>query len=929
MQQRHGKWAKRQSNSTTLMRLGLPAVMLAILPHCAPTADKSLSGSQSSFVDDPRLGRGVSWQLAEHRKRTLSALEYDFALSIPSELSVPIRGEATLRFQYNPQTSRTLATGVPDKADEPDKVDETQQSGESPHSIEFPLVIDFVDAAKRLDSVFVNGAKSTWSSSEDHVLIPAAMLQEGGNSITLVFEAGDAALNRSGDFLYTLFVPDRAHFSLPLIDQPNLKGSVAWTISAPSDWQVVTNGSELSALAVQSELAQENQTTRAFVRTEPLPSYLFAFAAGKFQRETKTIDDREMTMYHRETDRDKVDANIDEIFDLHAQALAWLEDYTAIPYPFEKFDFVLIPSFQYGGMEHPGNILYREASLMLDATATQNQILARASVIAHETAHMWFGDLVTMNWFDDVWTKEVFANFIAAKIVNPAFPEVDHELRFHTAHHPSAYAVDRTAGANAIGQSLENLRYAGTLYGAIIYQKAPIVMRHLENLIGQDVLRAGLREYLKDNAYGNATWPQLIALLDSKTALNLDEWNKAWVYEAGRPRIVVTREASDEQGRTHVVVRQEDPAGMGRIWPQKLSLLAITSQTIHHIELGSDAVVIPAPAGDASAATILLPNASGIEYADFVLDPQSQNGLLRDIGSIEPPVARGAAWTTLWEEVQEGRLAAGLYLDTALRELPAEQNELIINRVLGTLDESYWLRLDTQARLAVSGPLEAMLWREVESTLRDTSARAAFYRSYRALATTDTGVERLIRLWEGDEEVAGLPLSEADMIALVSGLTLRRVDGSERRLDEQEARIKNTDRLARYRFVRPSLSDSDEVRDALFTSFANADNRSNEPWVLEAMRNLQSPLRGGSPHLILPALNLVEEIQETGDIFFPGRWLDATLGQTSSKRAAEIVGGYLANNPQLSPRLANKLLQSADVLLRLNTENYPVESSPQ
>ena len=104
MQQRHGKLATSQSNSTTLMRLGLPVVMLAILSHCAPTADKSLSGSQSSFLDDPRLERGVSWQLAEHRKRTLSALEYDFALSIPNELSVPIRGEATLRFQYNPQT---------------------------------------------------------------------------------------------------------------------------------------------------------------------------------------------------------------------------------------------------------------------------------------------------------------------------------------------------------------------------------------------------------------------------------------------------------------------------------------------------------------------------------------------------------------------------------------------------------------------------------------------------------------------------------------------------------------------------------------------------------------------------------------------------------------------------------------------------------
>ena len=269
MQQRHGELAKRQSNSTTLTRLGLPAVMLAILSHCAPTADNSISGSQSSFVDDPRLERGVSWQLAEHRKRTLSALEYDFALSIPSELSVPIRGEATLRFQYNPQISRRLAT------DELGKTDKTDQQGESPRSIEFPLVIDFVDAAKRLDSVFVNGAKSTWSSSEDHVLIPAAMLEDGGNSITLAFEAGDAALNRSGDFLYTLFVPDRAHFSLPLIDQPNLKGAVAWTISGPSDWQVVTNGSELSALTVWRDPPQENQTTRVFARTEPLPSYLF------------------------------------------------------------------------------------------------------------------------------------------------------------------------------------------------------------------------------------------------------------------------------------------------------------------------------------------------------------------------------------------------------------------------------------------------------------------------------------------------------------------------------------------------------------------------------------------------------------------------------------------------------------------------------
>ena len=107
-------------------------------------------------------------------------------------------------------------------------------------------------------------------------------------------------------------------------------------------------------------------------------------------------------MYHRETDRERVERNAGAVFDLHASALAWLEEYTGIPFPFEKFDFVLVPAFQYGGMEHPGAIFYRAEAVLLDESATQNAHLGRASVIAHETAHQWFGDLVTMTWFDDV-----------------------------------------------------------------------------------------------------------------------------------------------------------------------------------------------------------------------------------------------------------------------------------------------------------------------------------------------------------------------------------------------------------------------------------------------------------------------------------------------------------------------------------------------
>ena len=201
---------------------------------------------------------------------------------------------------------------------------------------------------------------------------------------------------------------------------------------------------------------------------------------------------REMRMFHRETDAAKVARNRDALFDLHASALAWLEDYTAIPYPFDKLDFILIPSFQFGGMEHAGAILYNAASLMLDESATQNQLLNRASTIAHETSHMWFGDLVTMQWFNDVWMKEVFANFMAAKIVNPSFPTVNHELRFLLSNYPDAYSVDRTAGANPIRQPLTNLNDAGQLYGPIIYEKAPIVMRQLEMIVGEQRFRDGV-----------------------------------------------------------------------------------------------------------------------------------------------------------------------------------------------------------------------------------------------------------------------------------------------------------------------------------------------------------------------------------------------------------------------------------------------------
>ncbi|MFT4671354.1 MAG: aminopeptidase N [Pseudohongiellaceae bacterium] len=866
--------------TSRMFKLLIPALLMTFLCSCTEDRNNKLlvTGAGDTGADIVttevtalEIEQGVSWQLAEHRSQTLSGLRYSYKLTIPDSINSPITGILTVSFDWN---------------------DESAQ----------PIVLDFLSPMERVKTLSVNSIETNWLASSDHIVIAPSAFSSGLNSIELEFDVGDEAFNRSSDFLYALFVPDRAHYSLPLFDQPNLKGRVTWEVTAPENWRVVANGPQ------ETTTQLDGQTRFQFSETEPMPSYLFAIAAGKFEIETAVINGREFNMFHRETDALKVTRNKDEVFKLHADTLAWLEQYTQIDYPFKKFDFVLIPSFQYGGMEHPGGILYRAASVFLDETATQRQILGRASLIAHETAHMWFGDLVTMNWFDDVWTKEVFANFMAAKIVNPAFPEVDHELRFLTAHHPSAYAVDRTEGANQIRQPLENLRFAGTLYGAIIYQKAPIVMRHLENRIGEEAFREGMREYLATYSYGNASWPDLIAILDKLTPEDLSSWSQVWVSEAGRPNIMVQRQGDD------VLISQQDPQAQGRIWPQTLNVRAgsLSASKNFTIELGEQ----PQRLIGAGKADFILPNGSGLEYGNFLLDERSRNHLITNVSQLEPALLRGAAWVTLWDQLLAGYLAPSVFTDSLLNALPIEQNELIVDRLLGYLGRIYWNYGGAEERGNLAPQIEVLLWSQVNSD-RSRSARSAFYASYRQLALSEEGTARLERLWLGEESVEGLPLSETDQIALASGLALRGLSNAEDILDQQRQRIQNPDRLARFDFVRPALSSNLASRKAFFEFLAQAENRNREAWVLNGLQYLHHPLRvADSIEFIQPALELLTEIQATGDIFFPSRWLDVNLGGHNSIEAADIVTAFLNDSESLSPRLRLKVLQSSDRLFR-------------
>ena len=660
--------------------------------------------------------------------------------------------------------------------------------------------------------------------------------------------------------------------------------------------------------------------TFRFVATPPLPTYLFAFAAGRFRVVEAPANgpagsNRRLRMFHRETDATKVARNRDAVFDLHRTALAWLEDYTSLPYPFEKFDFVLLPSFQYGGMEHPGAVFYRQESVLLEESATQAELLARASLIAHETSHMWFGDLVTLNWFDDVWTKEVFANFMAAKIVQPSFPGVLHDLRFLLAHHPYAYDVDRTRGANPIRQPLENLREAGTLYGAVIYHKAPVVMRHLEARVGEKALQEGLREYLRTFAFGNATWNDLIRVLDARSPEDLAAWSRVWVEEPGRPTVRVVLETKD--GRIERLgLAQVDEAGKGRIWPQRLTLALVYGDSVERAEVDLSEAEASLDAWRGRPAPVLvLPNAGGLEYGRFVLDDRSLAALMGRLPTLEDPLLRGAAWVTVWDAVLDGAVPPDRFVALALQSLRTEDVELNLQRILDTLEATYWRLLLPEARAALAPELELALWRgAAESESR--TLRAAFFSTYRRVALSQEGRRRLRRLWTGAEP-APVPLGESDRIGLADEQALRGMRNWASILDTQARLISNPDRRARFDWVRPSLSTDSLSREAFFASLLEASNRKREPWVLEGLSWLNHPLRQEHARpFIAPALAELEEVQRTGDIFFPEAWLEAVLWGHNTPEAARSVQEFLDTHPDYPPRLRAKVLQAADGLFR-------------
>lgn len=818
--------------------------------------------SEERKKEDPE--KGVSLQLHQVRKQQLTDISYQLMFDIPASKADSIPGKVIITCNL------LLVTD--------------------------DLVIDFSAKAGQIKSVALAGVEIPYRFVNEHLIIDKQKLVKGTNSIAIEFIAGDLSLNRNDDYLYTLFVPDRASTCFPLFDQPNLKASYKVTLITPKEWEAVSNG------ALREKHFNNDKSVYVFEKTKPISSYLFAFAVGKFFKTTRLVNDRSMTMYYRETDSVKVSKNLDEVFELHGKALNWLENYTTINYPFDKFDFVLIPSFQYGGMEHPGSIFYSESGLLLDDNVSINRKMGRASLIAHETAHMWFGDLVTMNWFNDVWMKEVFANFMAAKIVQPSFPEINHDLRFLLAHYPSAYDVDRTTGANPVLQPLTNLKNAGSLYGAIIYQKAPVVMRHLERKIGEELMQVSLQEYLKTYSYNNATWDDLVSIIDSKSAEDIESWSRVWVKTAGMPAY--------EWVKKNQLLQTKDTVA-NRIWQQSLNIKRDQKQDT------MVSIVLDKPIEIHASSSINYLNADGFGYGYFKMSDSSRQIFLHNAMQFTDPVFRASMWINNWESMLRGDgPAPDKLIQFILSALQVEDNPLIADYLLGNLQTAWWTFLPEHNRSLMQDELETILWNLIQ-TAPDAGRKSTYFRAYRNVVMSENGLTNLEQVWNGTLTVKDLTFSEEDKITTAYELALKIPTRQQEILAKQLEEVKNADRKERMQFVKPALSDDQQIRDSFFESLKQEKNREHESWVLEALHYLHHPLRAKSSIAYLrPSLDLLEEIQLTGDIFFPQRWLQTTFSGYSSVEAVTIVDSFMLDHRDYPFYLRNKVLQSTDLMKR-------------
>ena len=832
------------------------------------------------MLPDSLTGPGISRALAEHRAAQIAEVRYTLQLDVTRRDTVV--GHARVSF---------LRSGGGD------------------------VILDFRGLG--YSSVTANGAATSPRAEHGHLVIAAAALRNGANEIGLDFRAAiapagasvirvhDAADNT--DYLYTLLVPADANQLFPCFDQPDLKARVSLSLTTPRGWTAVANG---PVTKVDSAAA----LTFRFAESQRISTYLVAFAAGPWSVKSAVIGGRPISLYVRASRAREVES--DTLLALNARAITWLEKYTAQHYPFQKYDFVLAPAFPFGGMEHPGAVFYNEESFVYRERPTLSQLLGREATIFHEVAHQWFGDFATMRWFDDLWLKEGFATYLAAVMQSDLDPGANAWKTFYLRNKPAAYAVDASSGTTPVWQQLENLDQAKSNYGAIVYNKAPGILRQLNYLVGDTAFRDGLRAYLRDHAYGNASWRDLIGAVGGAAHRPLDGWGASYILRPGMP--VITPRLVLKGGKISRLTIDQHPAHAlsgAAPWPVRVDLLLgyvdAPSERIPVELLGRTTIV---QAAGRRAPDFIFANAADHGYALVHLDDRSVLWLESHIGEVRDDFLRAMLWGALWDQVRDARLAPVRFARAALRELPRESDEQLVPVILGRLSRAVSAYLSPSEQERLRPELERVLLADASDSTRSYGVRKNHLDAYVALAHSPHALAALDALLDSTA-AAGAPLRPPTRWAIVTTLVARAAPGADARLAAESIRDSSTE--GRRRAFVANAAHPDSTTKALYWSRYFGDKELNEDWVTASLRAFHDPEHDElTRRYLVPALDSLPWIQHNRRIFFLGSWVSATLDGQRSASALVAVDEMMRSRVGLPRDLREKILQSRDELER-------------
>ncbi|MEO6392498.1 MAG: M1 family aminopeptidase [Pyrinomonadaceae bacterium] len=821
------------------------------------------------------------------------------------------------------------------------------------------LVLDWRPAAARdgnpearVWDIQINGKPAgEIATVKEHLIIHARQLVRGENLVQLKFESpiatSGSAVTRyldredNSEYLYTLFVPSDASTAFPCFDQPDLKAKFTLETVAPVDWSVVTNTPVAVATLPDGNMTGSGPGTRTkrllFKETKPLSTYLFAFAAGPFE----VLSDPTVAataapatrIYVRRTKLKQAQLEAADLFKLNRGCVTFLEDYFAFKYPFPKYDLILIPEFAYGGMEHAGATFLREERILFPTDPTANDKLSRVNVMFHEAAHQWFGDLVTMKWFDDLWLKEGFAEFMSYQATAAVTPEFNAWKAFYERNKPLAYITDTTKGTTAIWQVIPNLNSAKSAYGNIVYRKAPSMLRQAEFYLGQEKFRLAVRAFLKKHAYANAEWSDLVREFEVASGLKLDQWANTWVKRRGMPVITVSRQERHlypKLGQPHdteeiFTLEQTDALGEGGVWPMRLNVLMIFEngrRETKTVELENSSTRLASfwialngkynPSGNPPR--LIFANYEDYGYGRFLLDPVSRYYVLQHLGDEKDEFLRALWWGSLWDSVREADFAPAEFLKLVVANAANERDEVTVQSLLGRALTAFNFYLQADEKALTAPGLEATLY---DRMLHADSAglRITFFRAFVGAASTADGRAKLKQILSGKLAVPGMTLRSRDRFDVITAL-MARGDADAPALLAAEIKPNATDDERRYAYAAGAAGNDAANKQKYLEAYLN-DPALAESWIETSVGSFNTIHQANLTEPYLKrALEELPKLKLTRKIFFVNGWLAAFIGGQCNEASLNVVNKFLTDNSNLDRDLRLKVLEAVDGLER-------------